>query len=320
MTHFDRISFDVAVHNFAADAPPDDSADDVVVQTINRRGEPAPPFMGLVVTPRVNGVPLIADDSPVFDATCILGQQLDTASFLPYTCMCGEPECAGIGRRAHMRVAGEGVTWRFPEEPFREKMPAELVADRRPITFRFALEQYAAALSDLADAFHPYFAGQAPVDFIVGVDGEKDHSGKTLEQMLAEFRLTQLAKIARQEQRERLFGALVGATIEMAWPDGARFCLHVETLADHLAYEVSPALGAARDAAHARVAAEFCALGPGLCSKVKEMGFRSLEQCASLIEPGSWDWDTDPEGGIEWLASRWDDVTFELVQSEMIGA
>lgn len=281
------------------------------------------PFVSLWLAMRVNGTVLIEShsDAPVFDPSCVLGQALDAGYFLPYTCGCGEPGCVGIDLKAHMRADADIVTWRFPEQPFRTWMAPRVIQGRKPIVFRFARAQYEAALLDLAQRYHPYYTGELKADFVIGVDHYDRqvhrHAGKTLTQMLEDFRGASLKRLARQEKRESLLGPLLDATVEMTWPDGARASVLVETLAQHLAYEEEPLLEDERTKALERITSEFRSLEGAVCAEVKKLGFGAIEPCCSLRASGMWDFDKDPEGGIRWLASRWDKVRLTLLPSEM---
>lgn len=111
---------------------------------------PGRPYVGVEVRPLIDGEPLC--DDYVFDSLAVLVEGLAPAEFDIYTCKCGAAACIGIFEACHLEVSASKVIWRFPDEPFRDKLKPAFFRPGGPLVVRFERAQYETALRELEHA------------------------------------------------------------------------------------------------------------------------------------------------------------------------
>lgn len=104
-------------------------------------------YRSIQVRPLVDGQQLV--EGYVFDALTVIAHGCRSADVDLFTCSCGIAGCAGIFDDARIEVSDTHVSWTFPEEPFREKLNAELFPASAPLTVCFEREHYASAVAGL---------------------------------------------------------------------------------------------------------------------------------------------------------------------------
>jgi hypothetical protein len=104
------------------------------------------PYRSIEVQPLIDGQRLCVS---LFDAVLLLSAHLHAQKLDIFTCACGVAGCAGIFEEAELGVTDQTVSWRFPEEPFRERLNPELIEAGQPLTFVFERAGYTAALAQL---------------------------------------------------------------------------------------------------------------------------------------------------------------------------
>ncbi len=188
------------------------------------------PYRSIEVQPLIDGQRLCVS---LFDAVLLLSAHLHAQKLDIFTCACGVAGCAGIFEEAELGVTDQTVSWRFPEEPFRERLNPELIEAGQPLTFVFERAGYTAALAqlrvDLLSLEQLSLGQDPPLPVAVAPDNWPDLE-VMLENQMAHAAAAMTTQLAQEAAERHRFGPLYDAELEIMLVNGVCYRAGVRSL------------------------------------------------------------------------------------------
>jgi hypothetical protein len=152
-----------------------------------------------------------------------------------FTCSCGNPGCAGLHESGAIEVNDDRVTWVLPREPVARALPADLVPETGPVRLEFDRPAYEQAMEQATlDLERISRETGLPVDIWTGHLGPECPNGvpRSLREELAFQREHIIDWEEQQKWREATFGDLLYMELVLTLPNGFRYSIPYENLAD----------------------------------------------------------------------------------------